>query len=36
MNDFAILIVVLGFGAVAWSLLVLSDWLLGEASHERK
>ena len=28
MNDFAILLVSLGFGALAWVILALSDWLL--------
>ena len=36
MNDFIIFLVALGFGAVAWLLLVVSDWLLGETTHDRK
>jgi hypothetical protein len=35
MNDFVILLISLAFGALAWGMLVVSDWLLGDR-HESK
>ena len=36
MNDLFVLLVASGFGAVAWLLLLVSDWLMGETTHGRK
>jgi hypothetical protein len=36
MSDSLVLLIVVGFGAVTWILLVVSDWLWGDTTHDRK
>lgn len=35
MSDFLIAVIVVGFGALTWGLLALTDWLMGDQPHSR-
>jgi hypothetical protein len=36
VNDLAMVLIALGFGAVAWLMLLVSDWLLEGSNNDRK